>query len=1195
VALSDRSELVSISVLGPVRALVAGAPVALGGPRQRAVLARLAMAAGHVVAADRLIDELWDGTPPASAANTLQSYVSNLRKALAGTVPAIERVGDGYRLRTDLVDLEAVRFEDEVADALGGRAAAPAERRAALEVALARWDGPALGDLAGEPWARGEAARLDELRLAAMEARFDLLLADDRAALAVGELTAAVEAFPLRERLVEQLALALARTGRRNDAIAAVERARARLADELGLDPGPGLAALAERLAADDPTLTASGPPPVRPSIAPAAGPAEAFGEVGPPRGALDLPPAVTERRERTAFVGRGEELARLTASLDAVAAGDRRLVVVQGEAGMGKTRLAQVFAHAVHDVGGHVLWGRCTAENLVAYQPAAEALRTALRAVSPERVRAIVAPRPALRLLLPEGTAPEGALDDGAGGRAASRTERYELYEGLAEVIGAVSLTGPVVFVVDDAQWADRSSLHLIEHLVRQDVSGRLLVLATVRRPAGRPTDDLDRLVADLRRDQRLDLVTVGGMGASDAMALLGDRGVEVDDLRADALVERTGGNPFFLESLAARGGDILSLDDRDLPESVRDLIDLRLEGLDDEAARVLTTAAVIGLRIELDVLERATGLDPDALLDQVDAAVDSGVLVEDEELGWVTFPHALVRQALVARTTRNREAQLHLQVAEAIDARHGAAAVVAVADHLRRAGRLCPPARAARAAVDAGLRSLNAFADDEARTWGRRAVEAATAIGDDDERWAVEAPAQLLVAEASRRLGEVAVARAVLERVEHGARARRDGHVLARAAQERALSTAGVGFAFGTVDHELLALLDEALDLLPVDDDEPHRTAVLAWSSIALNSALDRRRQSELATAALAGARQHPDHPDLLALALLAERLAHATPDGLDRRLEVGPTMHDAATAAGWSELVVVGMVLDVVDLLEHAQADAARRRIDELEAVIAPFHRPVYDAYHLFLAAAVAQMEGHHADADALSAKADELGEISHADNARHARAGQQFLLARDLGIVGQITELTGAMVAAYPGMPVWLTGHATACAAAGMLDEARDALEQVFATGGLDARDSTWSTTVAQLAEVCWLLDDPGRGRQLADLLEPYADRMAVTGMGAVCLGPLHRFHGLALAAAGDVDAAVDALDRAVALALDQGATLNLARSIAERGILLERRDGPGDAEQAAEDRVRSHALADQLGIRLALGPEEYPAP
>ncbi|MEZ5139673.1 MAG: AAA family ATPase [Acidimicrobiales bacterium] len=526
-----------------------------------------------------------------------------------------------------------------------------------------------------------------------------------------------------------------------------------------------------------------------------------------------------------------------LTASLGAVAAGDRRLVVVQGEAGMGKTRLAQVFAHAVHDAGGHVLWGRCTAENLMAYQPAAEALRTALRAVSPERVRAIVAPRPALRLLLPEGAAPEGALDDGTGARAASRTERYELYEGLAEVIGAVSLTGPVVFVVDDAQWADRSSLHLIEHLVRQDVSGRLLVLATVRRPAGRPTDELDRLVADLRRDQRVDLVTVGGMGASDAVALLGDRGVDVDDLRADALVERTGGNPFFLESLAARGGDILALDDRDLPESVRDLIDLRLEGLDEEAARVLATAAVIGLRVELDVLELASGLGPDELLDQVDAALGSGVLVEDEELGWVAFPHALVRQALIARTTRNREAQLHLRVADAVEARHGAAGVVAVADHLRRAGRLCPPARAARRRRR--RRSLNAFADDEARTWGRRAVEAATAIADDDERWEIEAPAQLLWPRPAAAWAR-SPSPAVLERVEHGARARRDGHVLARAASRSELRSRPRGGLrpSGPSTTSCWPCSTTPWPCCPSTTTSSHRTAVLAWSSIALKA---------------------------------------------------------------------------------------------------------------------------------------------------------------------------------------------------------------------------------------------------------------------------------------------------------------------------------------------------------------------
>ncbi|WP_421120936.1 hypothetical protein ACE2AJ_06520 [Aquihabitans daechungensis] len=474
-----------------------------------------------------------------------------------------------------------------------------------------------------------------------------------------------------------------------------------------------------------------------------------------------------------------------------------------------------------------------------------------------------------------------------------------------------------------------------------------------------------------------------------------------------------------------------------------------------------------------------------------------------------------------------------------------------------------------------------------------GRRALEV---LGDaeDAETWAVVADAHLLVAEASRRLGEVKVAEAALDHVIGEARIRRDGGVLARAAQERGLAIAGVGFAFGSTDHDLLQLLDEALELL-ADDRIADRTSLLAWSSIARNSTVDKPQQRDLAARALAEARTLPDRNDLLALSLLAERLAHATPDGLDRRVEVGPEMGAAAAAAGWADLIVVAMVLDVVDLLEQADAGAARARIDDLESFIVPFGRPVYDAYHLFLAAAMAQMEGRHADAEVLSARANDLGEISHADNARHARSGQLFVLARDLGTVGDLVPLTGAMAEEYPTMPVWQTAHATSCAAAGDLASARQACEQIFRTGGLEAVDSTWSTTVAQLVEVCWMIGEADWCADLAERLRPFADRMAVTGMGAVCLGSLHRSFALALDGAGRLDEAIEAIERAVAVSEEQGATLWLARSLAERALFLTRRGAPDDAERAALDRARSHELATELGVRLALGPTEYPGP
>ncbi|HEX2578764.1 MAG TPA: BTAD domain-containing putative transcriptional regulator, partial [Aquihabitans sp.] len=1081
-----------VSVLGPVRARRGADELALGGRRQRAVLARLALARGRVVAAERLVDELWAGEPPPSATNTLQSYVSNLRRVLgpgATGQPVIERVGDGYRLALEPDALTAARFEGLVTE--GGDDAR--ERAQALEEALALWHGPAVGDFSDEPWAQGDAVRLEELRLAATEERFGLLLDLGRHATVVGDLEAAIAAHPLRERLTSQLVLALYRCGRQAEALRAYERTRRHLGEELGLDPSPELMRLADLVLDQDPSLDL---PEVEPEAVPdapsraaidadgpaatgaatttataAAGPPDPTPEVGPPRGPLDLPPAVAERRARSAFVGREGELAALQAAWAAVAEGDRRLVTLVGEPGMGKTRLAQRFAQWVHDEAeGHVLWGRCTAENLIAYQPAVEALRTALRAVSAERVRSIVEPRPALGLLLPDaaGAAPTGP----------SRSERYELYEALADLIGTVATSAPLVFVVDDAQWADASTLALVDHLLRSDRSGRLLVVATLRRPAGRPTVELDALLADLRRDLRLDTVEVGGFGAEQVAELLAFQGVTVSADLARQLRDRTAGNPFFVESLAEQGTDLAHADARSLPDSVRDLLDQRLAALDPTATRVLTAAAVIGLRIDLGLLGAVAGLRADELLDVVDEAVASGLLAEDEDLGWVTFPHALVRQGLIGRTTRNREAQLHLAIAGAVadrpDLPHRADSV---AQHLLAAGRLCPVDRAARAAVDAATAALGVLADDEARAWARRALDLLPATPATDPALApLQAEALLVVATSSRNLGDRPAALEAVDRVAALARANGDGLLLARAALESGLSVAGVGFSFGRVDDDLIALLHEALDGLG-DGHDAERAALLSFASIARNFGEERDVQLSLAAEALDAAERTGDRPDVKALTLLARRLALAGPQGLDERLVIGPPMVAAAAEAQWPELLVVGRVLSVVDLLEADQYEDARREVDQLARDIAPYGRRAYDAYHLFLEANFALMAGDLDRAEALSARGVELGEPSHAGNAFQAHAAQQYMTARDRGTLGEVAPLVAMMAAEYPSMPVWLTAHAACCTAIGDTEAAQAAYAPIFETGQLENRgDSTWYTTVAQLAEVAWVVGD-----------------------------------------------------------------------------------------------------------------------
>ena len=230
--------MLEFRILGPFEVVDGERPVALGGPKQRALLAILLLRRGEAVSSERLIDQLWGERPPATAAKTLQGYVSHLRKALGNEVLLTR--GGGYLLAAAPGQVDAERFEAMVAD--GRHALADGDAAGARELlgsALGLWRGEALADLAYEPFAQGEIARLEEARLAALEDRIDadLMLGQHRGL--VGELEALVGRYPHRERLLGQLMLALYRSGRQADALDVYRRGRQALDDELGLEPGP--------------------------------------------------------------------------------------------------------------------------------------------------------------------------------------------------------------------------------------------------------------------------------------------------------------------------------------------------------------------------------------------------------------------------------------------------------------------------------------------------------------------------------------------------------------------------------------------------------------------------------------------------------------------------------------------------------------------------------------------------------------------------------------------------------------------------------------------------------------------------------------------------------------------------------------------------------------------------------------------
>jgi YVTN family beta-propeller protein len=251
-------------ILGPLEVVEHGRPVALGGPRLRALLAILLLRRGEVLSTDRVIDLLWGESPPATATKTLQGYVSHLRKALGEGVVLTR--GGGYLLAAEPGQVDADRFEALVGHAR--RALSDGDAAGARELfgsALELWRGEPLADLSYEPFAQSEIARLEEARLGVLEDRIeaDLMLGGDRGL--VGELEALVEAHPHRERLLGQLMLALYRCGRQAEALDTYRRGRRALADELGLEPGVEVRALEQQILTHDPALEA----PSRPASAP--------------------------------------------------------------------------------------------------------------------------------------------------------------------------------------------------------------------------------------------------------------------------------------------------------------------------------------------------------------------------------------------------------------------------------------------------------------------------------------------------------------------------------------------------------------------------------------------------------------------------------------------------------------------------------------------------------------------------------------------------------------------------------------------------------------------------------------------------------------------------------------------------------------------------------------------------------------
>lgn len=691
-------------ILGPLEAVDGDRVLDLGRPKQRAVLAALVLEPNRVVSFDRLVDQLWGDEPPAQAAASLQSYVSNLRRILEPERGPRRRAGvlvtksPGYMLVVDEKSIDAGRFESLVGE--GYRmleAGRPEAAHQALTEALALWRGPALGALASEPLFQLEAIRLEELRSVALEGRMEADLALGRHAEVVADLEHWVARWPLRERLWRQLMIALYRSGRHGEALRAFQACRAVLADELGIDPSPALRELERDMLAQAPSLD------WRPA------PVEAAPIVIPAR-----PQEADEhdrRHGRVALVGRRPQVEALEAAAESAARGSGRVVAVSGDAGIGKTRLMLEVADKAEAAGADVAWGRCyEAEGAPALWPWTEVLRQVLGRLPADRRSALLADHAALGALLPEW-APGSAPPPGEGARLL-------LFQAVAEVLTAQAAEKPLLVLLDDLHAADEASLALLEFLVERLGRSRIALVCAFRDFEARTHRPMADTLGALSRHPWVERLRLAGLDEPDvATFITGASGLVPDPALAAAVWARTDGNPFFVGELVRLLEAEGALHRRDpeevvrasVPEGVRDVVRRRLRRLTPEANTLLSVASVVGRHFGIDVVEQVASMDPEVALDAVELSLVAGLLEEaDDGAGRYSFVHVLVRETLYEDLSGLRRARLHGRVAEALEASEPAAAPEDLANHFWQARSVLGPSKVLphlRAAIDAAV----------------------------------------------------------------------------------------------------------------------------------------------------------------------------------------------------------------------------------------------------------------------------------------------------------------------------------------------------------------------------------------------------------------------------------------------------------------------------------------------------------
>jgi DNA-binding CsgD family transcriptional regulator len=907
------------------------------------------------------------------------------------------------------------------------------------------------------------------------------------------------------------------------------------------------------------------------------------------PPTALPLPGPL-RLRPALPFVGREPELSALRRLWTEACGEGRRVALIGGEPGSGKTRLAWELAGEAGGEGAAVLYGACDPRLTSPYQPFVEGLTHLVDHLDGAALQAAAGARGGeLARVLPDVSQRLPGLPAPAEGDPASQRQR--LHAAVLDLLVAVGRERPLLVVLDDLHWADTGSLTLLEHLARSAGDAPLLVVATYREDELDAAGGLARTIGELHRQAGIERIGLGALALPDVHELvLGLGAGPGSDELAGILRELTAGNAFLVGELwrhlaetgalaRAAEGWVLTADPGQMatPESVRHVVGARLQRLAPETVSVLELAAVLGRPAALPLLRRAAGGDDVALLTGLDEATRAGVLdVIPGPPVTHRFRHELLRRAVADRLAPLRRAALHERVARAmaeLSVEDGARATSDLAYHWTEAAPVAGPQEAVAASLHAADAATDALAFDDAARLLRSAL--ALGVHDPGRRAAVEHR----LGDALHRIGDTEAA------IESYARA---GALARDLGDDESLARAAVAFEEacwrpGIIDRRALGLLVEAERRLD-PADSPLRVRVLACLGSAL--AVDGRHDEGGARweEAVAMARRVGDRRTLAA-ALFRGMWARGTrspAEVLDALTESRELADEVGDLDLGSEVAGFRMRLQI----ELYDLDGARRELAFIRSVVERAGQLFYRHVHSLYNASVAICDGRFDEAEATAERSVELYRQLGRDTTA-VYGIQLFTIRREQGRLGEVAPLV-RMVARQGASAggTWGPALAALLAGVGMAGDARAELERLCADGFAAVPPGPLRLgALGFLADACDAVGDPRLAALVYQQLLPFEGRNVIVGEAVVSYGAADRFLGSLARVSGDGAAAVGHLESALALNERFGAVTWLAHTRFELArVLLER----GDEARARRLLASAAADARRLGMEWLHG-------